>query len=115
MMTFIKDYSLTYLRNKLIAIYVLNVMDILFTLYLKSTGCFMEANPFMAIFINSTFSVLALKLLIPAALVIYLYIRMRKATEFQLKKSNYFIVTIFILYACINILHFLWCGLYLIR
>lgn len=115
MITFFRNYTLTHVRNKLIAIYILNVLDIFFTLYLKSTGFFMEANPFMAIFIDNTIFTLALKIILPAALVIYIYIRIRKATELQLKNSNYFILAILFIYTCINILHLIWICLFLLH
>ncbi|MDD5016701.1 MAG: DUF5658 family protein [Eubacteriales bacterium] len=115
MLSFIRDHSLASVRKKLILLYILNVLDIVFTLILQSTGYFMEANPVMAVFVASTFSALAVKILLPAALCIFLYYRLKKATDKQLKRSNVLVTALLFIYACINILHMIWLSLYLIH
>lgn len=113
MFALLQNYSLVSIRNKLLVLYVLNVTDILFTLFLTCTGYFVEANPIMAVFLCNTASCIALKTLVPALLCIYLYLRMRTATGSQLKKANKFINALAIGYACINVLHIIWICMYL--
>ena len=115
MIKYLQNYELSNIRNKLICIYILNVTDIAFTLYLKSTGFFIEANPLIALLLKSTPAALAVKAALPAALVAFLYLRMRKASESQLKKSNYYLLAILLIYALINILHIVWICLFLFR
>lgn len=58
-----------------------------------------------------------LKILLPAVLLFYLYIRMKKANEKQLKKSNTVINIAIAFYTLINISHliyFLMYGLFLL-
>jgi SpoIID/LytB domain protein len=45
---------------------------------------------------------------LPAVLLIFVYLRMQKGTEQQLRKSNYFINGANILYALINLSHLVW-------
>ena len=112
MIAFFKDFSLTGIRKKLIIIYILNVLDIFLTLVLIRTGYFMEANPLMALLIDDSFFAIALKSFLPALLCTYLYVRLKKAADMQLKTSNCFIGGLLLLYTCINILHLIWLSLY---
>lgn len=111
----IKRYSHNDIKNKMILIYILNVTDIIFTLILCSTGYFMEANPLVAVFTSNSVAALLLKSVAPAVLLIYLYIRMRKATGQQLKKANTVIVALLFLYAIINMSHIMWLSVYAIK
>lgn len=100
------------LKAKLIAVYALNVTDILLTLALQVTGAFREGNPVMALFMGSTSAALAVKLLIPAALVALLLFRLRGATAVQRKKANPLICALLALYVLINLSHIVWSILY---
>ena len=44
----LKTGDLSSIRRKLIALYIFNVTDIVFTLFLVNTGMFLEANTIMA-------------------------------------------------------------------
>lgn len=110
MTTFFK--SAENLKAKLIAVYALNVTDILLTLALQYTGAFQEGNPVMALFMGSAATALAVKLIIPAALVALLLFRLRGATEVQRKKANPLICALLALYILINISHIVWSAVY---
>ncbi len=101
------------LKTKLIAIYALNLTDILLTLSLQSTGVFYEGNPVMALFMGSTVFALAVKLVLPAALLALLQYRLRGAAPPQLKKANLLICALLALYALINLSHIVWSAVYL--
>jgi hypothetical protein len=101
------------LRAKLAAVYALNVADILLTLALKRTGAFYEGNPVMALFMGSDGLALAVKLAVPAALAVLLYLRLRGATGHQRKTSNLLICALLFLYALVNLSHIVWGAVYL--
>lgn len=72
---------------------------------LLSTGLFMEANVLMAKAVDSLLSSFLLKVVLPAALLFYLYFRMKNASEKQLKQSNILLSVATGVYAVINIFH----------
>lgn len=108
MIDFIKSYSIRNMKYKLTLLYTLNVTDILFTLLLVGTGYYVEANALMATVIQNPTAGIALKVLLPASLILYLYFRMRRATDTQLRRANLFINVITIIYALINVSHLVW-------
>ena len=108
----IKRCSHSDIKNKMVAIYILNVTDMIFTLLLCGTGYFMEVNPLVATFSSNSLVSLLTKAVIPALLFIYLYIRMKPATSAQLKKANALIVAMLFLYAVINVSHIVWLSVY---
>jgi len=108
MTTFIKNYSLKNIKHKFLILYLLNLTDIIFTLLLLHTGLYMEANALMVKAVQSLVSSFILKVVLPAALLGYLYIRMTKATETQLKKSNLIITIVISIYFLINVSHLVW-------
>lgn len=101
------------LKSKMILVYVLNVTDIIFTLILCGTGVFIEANPFAALFVGNTAAAMLAKCVVPAALLVYLYFRLQKATERQRKRANAPIAALLIAYALINISHVTWLSVLL--
>lgn len=114
MISFIKNYSLQNIKNKLIILYILNVTDILCTLLLLSTNLYMEANTLMTKVVQSPLQSFMLKIFFPAILFIFIYYRMQKATKSQLKQSNILINGAIIFYALINIFHIVWFAILLI-
>lgn len=117
LMFFIKAYTFENIKYKLLILYLLNVTDILFTLLLVSTGLFIEANFLMVNAVQSLSASFILKILLPAVLLLYIYIRMKKASETQLKQSNIILNIITGVYIIINIFHlicFLLFGLFII-
>ena len=85
---FINNHTLENIKYKFLILYLLNVTDIIFTLSLLATGLFLEANILMAKAVESISASFILKIVLPAALLLCLYIRMKKASEKQLKQSN---------------------------
>lgn len=112
MLAFIKKYSFEDIKYKLLILYLLNVSDIIFTLLLLTTGLYMEANILMVKAVESIPLSFILKILLPAALLFYLYIRMKKASEKQLKKSNIIINIAIAFYILINISHIVYSLLF---
>jgi hypothetical protein len=103
---------LSTIKKKFIFIYLLNVSDIICTLFLLQTGAFVEGNLFMRGIVSSNFLSYAVKLGIPAILLYIIYIRIKAATEKQLIIGNKLINACLILYAAINISHIFWIILY---
>jgi hypothetical protein len=112
MIAFIK--SADNLKAKLIATYALNVTDILLTLALNATGAFREGNPVMSLFMGSAATALAVKLIVPAALIALLYFRLGGATPAQRKSANTLICGLLALYMLINLSHIFWSVLYIL-
>ena len=111
----LKTGDLDSIRRKLNALYILNVMDILFTICLVNTGMFLEANAVMASLVNNRqiLSVI-IKVVIPFVLLVWIYQRMKDATAKQLYQSNIIINGCLILYGIINISHVICSTLYII-
>ena len=111
MIAFIKGYTLLQIKKKLLFLYMLNLLDILFTLSLLSTGLYMETNPLIADKVQNPIAFFTLKSLLPALLLIFIYLRMQDATEKQLKQSNRIINIAIIIYGLVNISHIVWISL----
>ncbi|MDF2587337.1 MAG: hypothetical protein K0S41_1178 [Anaerocolumna sp.] len=108
MRAFIHCYEVNIIKSKLIVLYILNILDISFTLLLLRTGLYKEINIFMIQVVHSTKGSFLLKIVVPAIILFYLYIRIKRASKTQLKISNTIInITVFF-YLVINILHILW-------
>lgn len=105
MISFIKNYTAENIKNKLLTLYLLNVTDIIFTILLMKTGMYVERNTLMINAVQNLFYSFALKILIPAVLLIYICLRIQKASNAQLKKSNAIICIAIIVYVLINISH----------
>lgn len=108
-----KCYDLKIIKRKIIAIYLLNVADIFFTLFLLDTGSFYEGNTIMRGAIGNKSLSLFVKIVIPLLLLIYIYIRMKKADQRQLYLSNIAINICLGFYLIVNVLHIIWITLYL--
>lgn len=114
MIEFIKNYSLRNIRNKLAIIYVLNVTDIIFTLFLLNTGLYTEVNIIISKAIKTPIAGFFLKIILPGILFIFIYFRMKTATDKQLKQSNFIINGAIVLYSLINSFHILCFSLLLL-
>lgn len=108
MIVFMKSYSLFTIKMKLIILYLLNILDIIFTLLLLSTGLFMEMNGLLVNHLDNPIKVMILKVFLPAFILLYLYLRIQKATQKQLIHSNIVINLAASLYTLINISHIIW-------
>lgn len=104
-----RNSELSLIKKKLVLLYLLNVADIILTLFLIKTGMFMEANFIMALVINNNhFLSLIIKIGLPLILFIWVFHRMRKASDRQLFQSNSIINGCLVLYGFINISHITW-------
>lgn len=104
----LKRYDLAAVKSKFIIIYILNVADIFFTLYLLNSQMFIEANTLMRPIVKNFGQSILLKVIIPLILLYVLFIRMKAATISQLLISNKIINVLMFLYIGINIFHILW-------
>ncbi len=111
MITFIKDDSIGIMRKKLILLYLLNVSDILFTIFLLQTGYFKEVNVLMAAVVKNPAVSLMLKLVLPAFLLYYMYRQHLAAEEDQRKASNIAVNISLSIYSFVNITHLIWLAL----
>lgn len=111
--SFFKNSELSFIKKKLVLLYLLNVSDVIFTIFLVNTGRFIEVNFLMAPIISSKQLLgLAIKIVIPFILFTWLFFRMRKASESQLSYANLIINGAVIFYGLINTLHAAWFVLY---
>jgi hypothetical protein len=114
MTAFIKDYSIEVIKKKFIILYLLNVMDIIFTVSLLQTGYFQEVNIFMVKAVNNPVASILLKIILPAVLLIYLYRQIKDSDSSQLKASNIAVNISLTIYTLVNISHLVWTVLLLV-
>ena len=105
MKDFIKDYNLDGVKKKLIIIYILNVIDIVFTIALIKSGWFTEANGFMQSLVQSTLMSYVVKITIPATILLYIYMRVKNSDEKTLKMTNIGLLIPLIMYIGVDVLH----------
>lgn len=108
MITFIKCCHLDMIRKKLFLLYFLNVTDILFTLLLLETGFFKEVNIFMVNAVQNPLASFLLKIILPAALLYYLYRKICTCDASQLRATNIGINISLTIYALVNLSHIIW-------
>lgn len=111
---FLKAEDIKSIGKKFILIYILNVSDILFTLLLLNTGLFEEGNTFMKTITDSNILSIIIKIAVPMILLIFIYVRMQKATAKQLHISNIITTVCLAFYFLINISHLIWGTVYLL-
>ena len=110
---FLRAYDLKATRGKLLALYTLNVSDALLTYLLVRTGCFLEANFLLRGAVFNFGELFLIKILLPAVLIAWLYFRIYRATEKQLRIGNIAVNLVLLLYIFVNILHLVWAGTFL--
>ena len=113
MFTYIRNSSLEKIRFKLIILYLLNALDLFFTLILIETGKFLEVNPIINGVLDKPVNLLLIKILVPFLLILFLSIRLGKAERHQLIISNKIISGALIVYGFINLMHIFWIVVYL--
>ena len=91
----------------LLAIYILNIFDYLFTLVLISSGLFTEANPILSMDIKGT-NGFALKCVVPLILLAYLHIRLSVSPPKTEKPVKTFLYILLSYYAVIDAFHIFW-------
>lgn len=108
MLNTIKTNDLQIIKVKFIAIYILNAVDILFTLFLLTTGLFFEGNILMAKVVENNMLSLVLKLVVPMIMLIIMYIRIKQASIRQLRVGKRIINCCIVFYTLVNISHLYW-------
>lgn len=99
-----------FLRPTMLLLYFLNTADLLFTKFLLNTGLFFEANPIMALAMQSFCAVFILKILLPALLLCYLDHRTINADEKTAKVVLWAIAVLSLIFLLVIALHiFLLC------
>lgn len=111
MLLFIKDYHISILKKKYIMLYLLNVIDIVFTVLLLRTGYFREVNLFMIKAVNKPMICVFLKLVLPAILLGYVYQLTKSGEEEQLKVSNIAVNISLSIYILVNMSHLVWSAM----
>ncbi len=94
-------------RIRMLLLYALNILDMVATKFLMQTGKFREMNPVMALALQSDWATLLLKLLLPAALMVYLDRRLRFADTHHLKLTARVLEVLIFVYCIVSLLH-LW-------
>ncbi|NCC66565.1 MAG: hypothetical protein EOM14_00015 [Clostridia bacterium] len=113
MLCYIRANDQKSIRGKLIALYALNVSDALLTYWLIGTGYFSEVNFLLKGVVLNFGELFLIKIVFPAVLIAWLYFRIHSATEKQLKPGNIAVNSALLLYTSVNILHFVWAGIFL--
>jgi hypothetical protein len=108
MSEFIKGSSLPRIKTKLCILYLLNVIDLVFTQILIGSGSFVELNFLMFQILDNLFLCFLVKLLVPALLLIYIFYRMKGAEVRQLKSANLIINGITLIYFLCDAMHLTW-------
>lgn len=113
MFAYIRNSSLENIKFKLIILYLLNGLDLFFTLVLVDSGKFLEVNPIIKGVLDKPFNLLLIKILLPLFLIFFLSYRMGKAEKHQLIISNKIISGALLIYGFINLMHIFWIVVYL--
>lgn len=113
-MYLIKRYSKSeYLKQKFIALFILNLSDLLFTWLLLFTNkeYFREANFFLDSIIYNIPVSFIVKIGGVAAVILYWNFRIREASEKDIQLSNIGLNICVVLYIIINLFHIMNCFL----
>lgn len=114
MINLFKSNDLESIKLKFILIYILNITDVFFTMFLLGTGSFIEANVIMKPIINNEIIITILKFILPIILLVFIFKRMKMATKGQLKKANFFILFCVIFYGIVNLFHIIFVSTFLL-
>lgn len=108
MIQFIKNASIPSLRQKLIIIYILNTLDIIFTFGLLKTGLFEEVNLLMVHVVTNALLSILIKLILPALLMIYVLVKLDELQEEHLPICNIAVTIVLVIYTVITFMHLLY-------
>lgn len=92
-------------------LYVLNLIDIVFTVLLLRTGYFREVNLFMIKAVNQPMICVFLKVILPAILLGYVYQLTKSEDEDALKVSNIAVNISLSIYMLVNLSHLVWTAM----
>lgn len=108
LLAYLKDYKYENIRIKIFILYLLNIIDLVFTVYLLNTGYFIEVNPIILHIIRDDKLLVIFKIILPFVLLLYICFRIRFATKSQLYISNRIINIAQLFYSLLNISHLIW-------
>src|SRR5690554_2066453 len=100
--------SLKNIRYKLVLLYILNVLDLAFTIVLINTGLFSEVNILVDTLMQSALSCFLVKAILPGVLIAFIIKRIKKASDIQLRISNLLINIVLCFYLAVNLHHLIW-------
>lgn len=104
---FLQRCNSSTLRIRMLLLYALNILDMVVTKFLLQTGKFREVNPVMALALQNDWAILLLKVLLPAAFLLYLDHRLREADAWHLKLSARVLEALIAAYCIVSVMH-LW-------
>lgn len=110
----IKAVLLYRIKSRLLILYLLNVIDIIFTIFLVHTGYFIEVNIVMRYILASPSISVLVKTIVPVILIIFVWKRIAAASLKQLLITNNVVFFSVIIYLLIILSHIFWlcCLLY---
>ncbi|MGL5676296.1 MAG: DUF5658 family protein [Cellulosilyticaceae bacterium] len=113
MLSFLKNTTIPCLKQKLVLIYILNALDILFTFGLLKTGLFEEVNALMVPIVTNAFLSIIVKLIIPACLMIYILLKLDELDDMHLPICNIAVTIVFLIYSMITVMHFVYFAFFI--
>ncbi|WP_080023620.1 DUF5658 family protein [Clostridium thermobutyricum] len=102
------------IKIKLLLIYILNISDFIFTIFLINTEMFYEGNFLMTSFVENPLKGFILKVVIIGLVLFFLGILFRYANKLELYHINYIVLLGLTLYTSVNILHVFYTILYVV-
>ena len=114
MFKLITNSSIHNLKSKLTFVYFLNALDIVFTFVLLKTGLFYEANTLMTGVVTNALTSIAIKIVIPALLILYIIHKLDDPVQPNSKLCNFFICLVMFVYLIINSLHIFYIFAYIL-
>lgn len=115
MFQLLKDYTHRSLRIKLTLIYILNALDIIFTVLLLKTGLFYEANFLMQKIVTNCWLSILVKLILPAIFIMALLGRLDELDTPNSQFCNVFMNIVLLIYTFINLAHLSYVGYYFLH
>lgn len=104
----IKAVLLYRIKHKLLILYLLNVIDIIFTMFLMHTGYFIELNIVMRYILESPFLSVLVKTIVPIILITFIWKRIAAASLKQLFVTSNVVFFSVIIYLLIILNHIFW-------
>lgn len=111
MISFIKEYNIDNIKKKFIILYLLNVIDIIFTLTLLRTGLFKESNIFMANVVKSPLISIFLKVILVAVFLYFLFKKIKNMDYEALHAANIGLMISLTVYTLVNLSHIFWLAM----
>lgn len=101
----IKVSMLHRIRRRLLILYLLNVTDIIFTIFLIFTGYFIEANIVMRYILVSPSLAVIVKTIVPGILILFIWKRIGAASVKQLLVTSNIVFISLLIYLLIILNH----------